>query len=226
MIKKRSLLLVIVYGFAATLSIFYGLVERQSLFVTFVCFHLLVCLCVPLIHAWWEGNLSRSWQVAWGKFEWRGAVFGLGLGILLMAAAIAGIWLLLQSDGRPEQIRQTLERWELSRQWIWWFSLYLVIVNSLLEEMFWRGFVLERFVSVLVRSHAVLLSSFFYSLYHLIVSSVLFGFKWGCLITLLVFVVGNVWGWMKARYPSVYSTWFSHLLADLGLVLPVIWWIF
>jgi len=226
MTQKRSLLLVIGYGFTATLSIFYGLVEKQSLFVTFVCFHLLVCFCIPVLHAWWEGSLRKSWLLAWGKFEGKGTIRGLAFGVLLLIGGTAGIWLLLQAGGRAVQIRGVLEAWGLADRWIWWFSLYLTVVNSLLEELFWRGFVLQRLARSLARSVAVLLTSFFYSLYHLVVSTVLFGYQWGCFITLLIFAVGGVWGWMKERFPSVYPTWISHMLADLGLVIPVIWWIY
>ncbi|MFD2371142.1 CPBP family intramembrane glutamic endopeptidase [Brevibacillus sp. GCM10020057] len=224
--QKRSLLLLIGYGFAATLSIFYGLVEKQSLFVTFVCFHLLVCLGIPVVHGWWEGSLQKSWQLAWGRFESKGAVCGLAFGVLLLLGGTGGIWLLLRADGRAEQIRGILEAWGLTEPWIWSFFLYLTIVNSLLEELFWRGFVLQRLVLGMSRFVAILLTSFFYSLYHLVVSTVLFGFGWGCCITLIVFAVGSVWGRMKERFPSVYPTWFSHMLADLGLVISVIWWIY
>ncbi|MED4581779.1 type II CAAX endopeptidase family protein [Brevibacillus choshinensis] len=226
MMYKRSLLLLIGYGFGATLSVFYGLVEKQSLFVTFVCFHVVVCLCIPLLHGWWEGTLRQSWLLAWGKIERRGTIFGFMFGTLLFAGAITGFWLLLQTDGRADTIRRILESWDLNRRWIWWFSLYLVVLNSLLEELFWRGFVLQRFKSAISRPVAVILTSFFYSLYHLVVSTVLFGLKWGVLITLLVFLVGIVWGWMKGKFPSVYPTWFSHMLADLGLVVPILWWVF
>ncbi len=226
MTYKRSLLLLVGYGFGASLSIFYGLVEKQSLFVTFVGFHVIVCLCIPLLHGWWDGTLRQSWLRAWGKIERRGTIFGLAFGVLLLAAATGGFWILLQTEGRANAIRRILELWGLNSRWVWWFSLYLVVVNSLLEELFWRGFVLQRFLHALSRTVAVILTSFFYSLYHLVVSSVLFGLKWGCWITLLVFLVGIVWGWMKGKFPSVYPTWFSHLLADLGLVIPILLWIY
>lgn len=226
MARKRSLLLLIGYGFSATLAIFYGLVERRSLFVTFVSFHLLVCLCIPFVHGWWEGTLKESWKHAWGRFEKPGAWYGLLLGMLLLIGAMAGIWFLLQTEGRPEQVRQVLLEWDLNDQWIWWFSMYLVFINSLLEELFWRGFVLQRMLQALSRMRAIALSSFFYTLYHLIVATAMFGVKLGLLITVLVFGIGVIWGWMKGMFPTIYSTWISHLLADLGLVLSVLLWVY
>lgn len=226
MLRVRSFLLLIGYGFAATLAIFYGLVERQSLFATFVSFHLLVCLGIPLFHGWWEGRLGDHWKQAWGRFEKRGALYGIALGILFMVGAMAGMWLLLQSPGSADHIRKILEHWGLDRRWIGWFALYLTVVNSLLEELLWRGFVLQRFLRGMNRLAAILLSTFFFSLYHLIVAAVLFGFWWGVLLTGVVFVVGVLWAWMKGMFPSVYPTWFSHMLADAGLVGGVLLWVF
>ncbi|WP_289136723.1 CPBP family intramembrane glutamic endopeptidase [uncultured Brevibacillus sp.] len=226
MTRKRSLLLLIGYGFAATLAIFYGLVERHSLFVTFVSFHLLVCLCIPFLHGWWEGTLRESWSHAWGQFDKRGAFYGFALGLFLIIGVLAGAWLLLQSEGRSENIRRILVDWDLNDRWIWLFSFYLVFVNSLLEELFWRGFVLQRMQRSLSKTMAIILSSFFYTLYHLIVATVMFGLKIGLMITFLVFGAGMIWGWMKGLFPAIYSTWFSHILADLGLVMTVLLWIY
>lgn len=226
MTRQRSLLLLIGYGFAATMSIFYGLVERHSLFVTFISFHLLVCVCIPVFHGWWEGNLRQNWRRAWGRFEKQGALYGIGFGLFLMIGAAAGIWLLLQTEGRADEIRSILVSWGLTDRRIWWFSLYLAVMNSLFEELLWRGFVLQRLLHVLSRTVSILLSSFFYSLYHLVIATALFGLKWGLCMTFLVYVTGVLWGWMKGLFPSIYPTWFSHMLVDLGIVAAVVFWIY
>ncbi len=224
--RKRSLLLLVCYGFLATLAVFYGLLEKQSLFVTFLTFHLLVCLGVPLVHGWWEGDLRTRWRLAWGTFDRNGVAFGTALGVAMCAGIVAGMWLLLHAGIRADWIRGVLERWGLSTAWIGWFALYIVIANSLLEELMWRGFVLQRLLYGISRWKAIVISSFFYALYHLIVGVVLFGWKWGVLITVLVFGAGVLWGWLKGHFPSVYATWISHLLADLGLAIVLMVWIF
>ena len=218
--------LLLAYGCAATLAIFYGLVERQNLFVTFFSFHLLVCLGIPLAHGWREGKLLAHWKSAWGRYDPQGARYGIALGGILMVGITAGAWLLIQEEGRTEYIRAILQHWGLTGGWVWLFCLYLVIVNSLLEELMWRGFVLQRLLLVANRPAAILLSGFFYSLYHLVIGSVLFGPMWGLIITLLVFGTGVFWGWMKGLFPGVYPTWFSHLLADTGIALIVSFLIF
>jgi uncharacterized protein len=224
--RKRSLLLLIGYGFTASLAVFYGLVERESLVATFVSFHLLVCLGIPLLHGWWEGGLADYWRHAWLPFDKKGAGYGLAVGALMLAGILAGIQLLFASGVQPEEIRAVLERWGLTQQAVWWFSLYMAVVNSLLEELFWRGFVLQRLLAAMSRFAAVLLSSLFFCLYHLLVAVVLFGWRWGVWITMLVFATSILWGWLKGVFPAVYATWFSHMLADLGIVLALVIWVY
>jgi len=224
--RKRSLLLMICYGFLATLAVGYGLLEKESLFVTFVTFHLLVCLGIPVLHSWWEGDMRTRWRLAWGDFDKKGAAFGAGLGLLLCIGIVAGMWLLLQGRVEAGWIRATLERWGLHAGWIGWFVLYLVMINSLLEELLWRGFVQQRLLYRVSRWKAIAISSFFYALYHLILGVVLFGWMWGAAVTVLVFGAGVLWAWLKGRFPSVYATWISHFLADVGIALVLLLWIY
>jgi hypothetical protein len=225
--RKRALLLLVAYGFSATLAIFYGLVEKRSLFATFLLFHLLVCLLVPLFHGMWEEKLSAQWKRAWVPFDQKGMLYGLGLGAMLMTGVMAGTWLLI-SGGivNASHVKYTLNDWGVTPDWLLPFSLYLVVVNSLLEELLWRGFVLERLLDALARPVAVLISGFFYCLYHLVVGVILFGLLWGVLITGLVFGTGLLWGWLKGLFPTVYATWLSHLMADLGIILALHIWVY
>lgn len=226
--RKRSLLLIICYGFFATLAVCYGLVVRQSLFVTILLFHLIVCLGIPLFHGWWEGGLLQNWRKAWriDFVDKKGVAAGAATGFLLFIGIVFGLWLLLQNGEEAEWIRFKLGQWGVSDRWFWLFAVYMIVVNSLLEELLWRGFVLQRLLYGVTRWRAILASSFFFALYHLILGVVLFGWLWGAVITCLVYGVGVLWAWMKNRYPSVYPTWISHLLADLGIITAVFLWVF
>ncbi|NGQ93793.1 CPBP family intramembrane metalloprotease [Brevibacillus sp. SYP-B805] len=225
--RKGSVLLFVCYGFCATLALVYGLLVRQSLLATFVVFHVAVLLGIPLAHGWREGDIRRHWREAWTGL--RGGTAGLAIGaasgVLLGALAMGGLWLLIRAGIQPERVRAILVHWGLTEQGKWLFAGYMIVVNSFLEELMWRGFVLQRLTDVLPRVQAMLLSSFFFALYHLILGTVLFGWRWGLLATVLVFWTGLFWAWMKHRYPSVYPTWISHLVADVGIMVALFLWI-
>jgi len=140
--------------------------------------------------------------------------------------AVWGIWMLLQSGISIPWIRLQLEHWGLREQWAFLFAAYMVIGNSLMEELFWRGFVQQRMSAILPRVTVILLSNALFALYHLLLGVVLFGWKWGSVVTVAVFGAGMIWGWMKNRYPSIYPTWFSHLLADAGIMSALFLWIY
>ncbi len=227
--RKRSLLLTVCYSGFATLTIFYGLIARQSLFVTFVSFHLIACLGIPLSHRLWEGDARRHWREAWGDGIWRrgeGLFLGLATGVCLFAAIVAGYRLLVLAGVSPEHIRAVLTRWGLTAGWIGWFAAYLTVLNSFFEELLWRGFVLERLLASLSRRKAMVASSLFFSLYHLIIGVVLFGWAWGGVITGLVFLVGLLFALLKITYRAIWAAWLSHLLADLAIVTVLIAWIY
>lgn len=172
--------------------------------------------------------MKARWQDVWGRhvYDGLGLYCGIATGFILMLGIVAGMWLLLHRGVDAVWIRETLIQWGLTTDWIWPFAVYIIIVNSFLEELLWRGFVMQRLLDGISRWRAMLVSSFFFALYHLIVGVVLFGWKWGAIITGLVFFAGMLWAWMKGKFPSVYATWFSHLLADVGIMISLFLWIF
>lgn len=225
--RARFLRLAILYGIFATSAVWAGLVWFQSLLITFVLFHLLVCCMIPILHGIGDGSIRKRWSEAFSVWfaSTEGLFVGIATGVVLCLAVLAGLYLLIQLVDK-EQIRAIVVRWGLSADWLGLFFTYVVLVNSLLEELMWRGFLLERLESAVKPFFAMLISSFFYALYHLVIGTVLFGWKWGGIITVAVFFVGMLWAYMKRRYPPIYATWLSHLLADLGIMLALSWWIF
>lgn len=226
--QPRSFIRIVGYGLLATIAISYGLLLRQSLMATFFAFHLVVCLGIPLLHGWWEGKLGANWKAAWGEqaCDSGGLLLGLLSGLCMGAFALWGIWMLLQAGISLSWIRLQLERWGLRDGWVWPFALYMVMGNSLLEELFWRGFVQQRLLASLKRVKAILVSNILFALYHLLLGVVLFGWKWGSVVAVVVYGAGVIWGALKVRYPSIYPTWLSHLLADAGIMGALILWIF
>ncbi|MET3288204.1 UNVERIFIED_CONTAM: membrane protease YdiL (CAAX protease family) [Brevibacillus sp. OAP136] len=226
--RTHLLRLAISYGILGTSAVWVGLVWLQSLMATFILFHFLVCCMIPIVHGIGEGSLRARWSEAFAIWFTRteGIFVGIATGTVLCLAALSGLYLLLQVVPDKEQIRPILIRWGLSADWLGLFFTYIVFVNSLLEELMWRGFLLERLERVVAPMTAMLLSSFFYALYHVVIGTVLFGWKWGAVITGAVFCVGMMWAYMKRRHPPIYAVWISHLLADLGIMLALSWWIF
>ncbi|WP_232698436.1 CPBP family intramembrane glutamic endopeptidase [Brevibacillus daliensis] len=219
-VKGREFLVYLSYSGLATCSIYYGLIEKKNIFITFVCFHLICCLGIPVWHAWRHGNLRRKWTSAWkiSIHTFLGVSWGLLSGISMMAVIFGGFFWMKSRGLNLHEMALILGQWGITTQGKWLFAFYMTVINSFFEEIFWRGFILDRLLKYLSTFSAILISSFFYSLYHFLIGAILFGVWWGFWATLAVFVAGLFWGWLKQIYKSIYPIWISHGLADFALM--------
>ena len=93
---------------------------------------------------------------------------------------------------------------------------YMSVANSLLEEVFFRGFAglsLRRFVGGRV---ACVFGSLFFALYHLSMMDGWFGWPLTLALILGCFAVGVIFYGLD-RQGSIYNSWFVHMGANLGL---------
>ncbi len=101
-------------------------------------------------------------------------------------------------------------------------SFYSVF-HSGLEEYYWRWFVFRQLQRVMSLWPAIILSGIAFTLHHIVVLSVYFkGEPW--LIALLagaVAIGGFFWAWLFHRSDSIFDTWPSHFLVDVGVFFGV-----
>ncbi|WP_126426093.1 CPBP family intramembrane glutamic endopeptidase [Brevibacillus marinus] len=221
-------LLLICYGLAASLVVYYGLLWRQSIVETLWWFHLGVCIGIPSVHRLLETRQNEHQRMMPRTASPRQAealFVGLVSGVPLFAASLAGISLIFASGVDPAHIRATLGRWGLAPEWVGLFGLYLIVVNSFLEEFLWRGFLLKR-LTTWGRRQAILLNSLFFALYHLLIAAALFGQQWGWPIAGAVFLAGVFWSLLKLEYGKLYVPWLSHLTTDIALTVALVNWIY
>ncbi len=225
---RTSLLLYVTYAMMAVLAIYYSLFVRHSIMIAFIAFHLVTCLGIPVIHGLMEGRLKVNWQAIAIKRPVRmlqAVAAGIGSGIILFAGVMAGFYLLLQTGVQPAWIRQVLASWGLTEDWLWLFVIYMTVGNSFFEELLWRGFMLPRLCRYVPWRRAVLLSSFFFCSYHLLIGVALFGWKWGIIVALLAWGIGCFWAVLTRAYQGMLAAWLSHLLVDLGLMVSLLNWV-
>ena len=96
------------------------------------------------------------------------------------------------------------------------FAIYLILINSLVEEMVWRWFVLQQCERLMSRRIAVLASAAFFTLHHALVFHVQFGSSAGALASASVFAAGCIWSWCYSRVRSIWPGYVSHVAVDLA----------
>ncbi len=96
-------------------------------------------------------------------------------------------------------------------------SLYISLMNSLLEEFFFRGFgfiILQKHTSL---KFAYLFSSLAFALYH--IAMMIGWFDWYVFIPAIasLMIGGCIFNYVNYKYQSIYVSWFIHLSANVAI---------
>ncbi|TDL80558.1 CPBP family intramembrane glutamic endopeptidase [Peribacillus frigoritolerans] len=149
----------------------------------------------------------------------KGVLTGFGTGILFLFLIFGTVSAFSDSFFDAEKLQQQLIDWNFTGGHLIWLILILLIVNPLLEEYYWREFMYTKLMQKLSVLKTILITSFFYSLYHLL--SLIFLFNWpiNLLAVIPVFLAGMIWGYFRHRFRSLVPAILCHMLSDLGIIL-------
>ena len=174
-------------------------------------------IVLPLV--WVMRTNSKALRLP--KFKWSEVKVGLGLGIVMFGAISLAYLSIGQQAIDLAEIRAKAAEVGITKP-----SLYLAgcvywsFINSLVEELTWRGFVVSQCKILVAPKLAVLLAALFFTAHH---SLALYGYthNWPIVIlgSLGVFVAGIVWAWCYSHYRSITPGYISHILADLAIAI-------
>lgn len=98
-------------------------------------------------------------------------------------------------------------------------GIYITLVNSLLEEYFFRNFIFLRLFGEGKRLVAYLYSSVLFALYHMAIFGQWFDASITALCLLGLFVIGLVWCRINSGSGHFYNSWIAHMLADVAVII-------
>jgi membrane protease YdiL (CAAX protease family) len=209
----------ILVALASAFSLFLGFKVLKSLVAGFALYYLACCVCLPLVDLLglralgWKGiapaiGLERPTRPA--------VLVGLGSALAMDSVMIAVLGLFrgrVFADGR---VQSTLRTWGAGGGRLILVFIVMLAFNGVLEELFWRGYLRERFSGMKSRLAALALPTLFFGLQHVFVMSSLVADP--LLLALFVFGItaaGAVWALMRERFGLV-SCVLSHALVTAG----------
>jgi len=198
-----------------------GLLVFKNAFLTFLLFHGFVCLGIPIIDLVVLRKLKVSdIRESLGLVHHRGSLrTGVYSGIVFLVAIVVFFYILRDSVIQVGEIQSLLHSWQIQKEHIFVLLVLMILANSGLEEIYWRGYILGRFQAHLKTVPAVILSSLFYASYHLITTANLFSMQVGVLFTIVIFLAGVFWAVIRARSGSLFGSIVSHFLADAAVMI-------
>jgi len=215
------LLPVLILMLLPAVAVFTGLILLNSIFATYILFYGMVCVIVPLldrivIHR----QTLREFLRYIGFVNIRKSLLP---GLLSGGVFLAAIYLFFMIFSRQlidtSTMTTALNRWNLDSGNLLVFLFMMIVGNSILEEIYWRGYIFSRLKKLTSPRNTVILTALFYTSYHLITTVTLFSAAQGLLLSSAIFLAGIFWAYLRIRYESIIPAVASHLLADLGLML-------
>ena len=194
---------------APTAAVFIGLFLCHHIPLTFVLFY----GCLFLVPLGQRRPLnSEKYGYALNK---NNVLLGAALGVISFGVIVVGGTILYPFLFEADKVRSLLLDWHLDNNYFWVLAAVFTLLNPILEERYWRGYMLQRLGTT--RS-ALWTSSLFYSLYHGVVLFPLFELPYSLLVCLPIFLAGIVWGWMTVKAKSMWGSVICHALADAGIM--------
>lgn len=96
-------------------------------------------------------------------------------------------------------------------------SLYISFFNSLLEEIFFRGFAFLSLRREVPQGIAACVSALAFSLYHFVIMASWFKLWIFVLLLVSLFVAGLFFNWVDSRSDNIYNSWLIHMFANFSI---------
>jgi membrane protease YdiL (CAAX protease family) len=204
-----------------TVMILIGLTILGSVPLTFVLFYGWLLL-VPMIS---NKGLHRSGIIMVNTNKRKSIIIGLVSGVAFGVLILGAVRLLIEFIFDLTHLQQLLVEWGFTGKGLIGLILILIVVNPVLEELYWREFMFKRLHVNLGTALSIIISSVGYSLYHFLSLIPMFNWPLNVISVLPVFLVGIIWGFFRARLKSILAPILSHILADAGIMLVFIFYI-
>lgn len=190
-------------------SVALGLYAFGSAWLAIVSYHIGMLAVVLASKAPLGSHWVRSERLGW--WPTTTSVFALG------GVAIYALWPYTLPS--CDLVRHGLGCLGITRQMWPFFAVYFCLVNSLIEEIFWRGYLRND-------SRLPITNDLAFAGYHGVVLLFFASAVWVPLAILVCFLVAWLWRVMRAATGSLVLPIITHLIADVGIAMAVYFRVF
>lgn len=177
---------------------------------------ILFFLALPMLFfAFWREEWSEFKSLF--RFHKKGLLISLLLGIIIFGVILGGYFALrgvIDFSGVTSSLTSGMG---ITADNFVWVAIYISIMNSFLEEFFFRGFgfiTLKKYVSV---KFAYFFSPVLFAIYHV---GMLVGMFHPAVLALLMFgliVGGLIFNALNDKLGNIYPSWFVHMAANFAI---------
>ena len=197
--------------------IFMYLIESyyRPIYVIKSLYKIIIFAGLPLIYCAFDKEVQFKEYISIKDKKQIKLAVSLGLGIYLIVQVG---YLILKEFIALDNISMILEdNLNVNKDNFIFVSLYISLINSMLEELFFRGFgflTLSKFSS---KKYSYILSAFAFSIYHVSILA-----NWFNVIIYILFIAGLFgtglfFNWLNDRYNNIFNSWIVHMAANFSI---------
>lgn len=171
-------------------------------------------LAVPLIFSRFDKSIKLSALFSLDKKSF-GLAVAMGAGVF--AVILGGYFALRGVFDFSGIVTSLTDGAGVGRHNFIFVAIYIALVNSFLEEFFFRGFAFLTLRRCASRPFAYIFSAAAFSLYHVAMMIGWFGLGLWLLVMLGLAVGGVIFNYFNERSGTVYPSWLVHMCANLAI---------
>lgn len=176
---------------------------------------LLLFMVIPVLYTILDKNikLKEIFKLKSKKQLFISIILGLGVYIIIFTA-----YLVLKNFIDLENIKSIMEKSiNVNRDNFIQVAIYISLINSLLEEFFFRGFIFLNLKKLFKRELAYIVSAFAFAIYHVAIMANWFTPPLFILAMAGLFVGGLIFNYLNDENSNIYSSWLVHMAANFAI---------
>ena len=144
-------------------------------------------------------------------------IFSFGLGVLVYIIILSAYFILSDWIDLAGIQTQLSANSSVNKDNFVLIALYISVANSILEELFFRGFLFEQLRNLIKPQVASGISAFAFAIYHVAIMAGWFTPALFLLAMLGLFVGGLIFNWLTAWSETIYSSWLVPMMANIAI---------
>lgn len=210
----------IIISFLPLIFVYFGLTIIKNMVITFIFYHIIVCLLLPLMDYCFFYRKSASLHeiLGLGRIDKRSILTGVLLGIAYFGSIILIFYCFKKTLLDKFHIDTALSAIGFSKKYFFLLAVYFIFFNSIVEELFWRGYLYYQYGKKIRIPFSSVVISFFFIQYHFITIGIIFSFQVALIFIPVLFIVSIIWCYLRHINSNIYAAIISHFMADLALI--------
>ena len=144
-----------------------------------------------------------------------GILFG-GLSFLIILIAFYVLRNIINLQGISEDLQS---KSKITASSFIFVGLYITLINSFIEEYFFRGFIFLNLYKLKSKKVAYIYSSLLFGLYHIGIFKTWFNVGLVGLALIGLISIGFVFCWLDTKSKNFVNSWIVHILADSAIII-------